>query len=130
MISGKSLFFTLVLSLCKSNPFYISEVLRDVCAPLKYRRLLRWKVLRGEGVTNPSFGEDEKTLFDRFAEAFLSFRQKISKWKDARRGNERLLGLWASHIKIIEGKYGSGVGTYFRFLRALFALNVFISLVR
>ena len=33
-------------------------------------------------------------------------------------------------LKKIEGKYGSGVGTYFRFLRSLLGLNVFISILR
>ena len=39
------------------------------------------------------------------------------------------LKLWISDIKKIEGKFGSGVGTYFRFARFLFALNIFTFLI-
>ena len=43
------------------------------------------------------------------------------------RGNYYIL--WASDIKSIEGRHGSGVGTYFRFLRFLFFLNLLIGCV-
>jgi hypothetical protein len=38
--------------------------------------------------------------------------------------------LWLSDIKKIEGQHGSGVGTYFRFLRFLLGLNVLVGFVR
>lgn len=37
--------------------------------------------------------------------------------------------LWYYGIRMIEGHFGSGVATYFRFLRWLFVMNVFVSIV-
>lgn len=36
--------------------------------------------------------------------------------------------LWYEGIRNVEGHFGSGVATYFRFLRWLFLLNVFLTL--
>jgi hypothetical protein len=60
----------------------------------------------------------------------MSYKQKVTELREYQRGNENLRGLWSSDIKKIEGKYGSGVGTYFRFLRSLLGLNIFISILR
>ncbi len=38
--------------------------------------------------------------------------------------------LWAEDIKSIEGTHGSGVGTYFRFLRFLLGINVLTGFIR
>jgi hypothetical protein len=38
--------------------------------------------------------------------------------------------IWIDQIKKIEGKFGSGVGSYFRFLRILLAMNVFKFVIR
>lgn len=37
--------------------------------------------------------------------------------------------LWYNGIRLIEGHFGSGVATYFRFLRWLFIMNVIVSIV-
>lgn len=40
------------------------------------------------------------------------------------------LEVWYKTIKGIEGKFGSGVATYFRFLRSLILLNAVVLLFR
>lgn len=37
--------------------------------------------------------------------------------------------LWYSSLKTIEGNFGSGVGSFFRYLRTIFLLNFFVSIV-
>jgi hypothetical protein len=41
-----------------------------------------------------------------------------------------ILELWYSSLKTIEGHFGSGVATYFRFLRLLFLLNTVVFVIR
>jgi hypothetical protein len=41
-----------------------------------------------------------------------------------------MLELWYSSLKRIEGHFGSGVATYFKFLRWLFLLNTIVFLIR
>ena len=73
-------------------------------------------------------GEDSKKDANTFN--VQRYKQKMTDLKEYNRGSENLRGLWASDIKKIEGKYGSGVGTYFRFLRTLLSLNIFVSIFR
>lgn len=35
-----------------------------------------------------------------------------------------ILSLWQGHLNVIEGHFGSGVASYFRFIRGLFLLNI------
>ena len=109
---------------------HFRERLKDVIAPLKYRRLFRSKISSRASMTTGSHRKDEKTLIEQSKDTFFSYKQKMSELNEYRRGNESLRGLWASSIKNIEGKYGSGVGTYFRYLRTLLSLNAFISFLR
>lgn len=37
--------------------------------------------------------------------------------------------LWYGALKQIEGNFGSGIGSYFKFLRSIFNLNLFIAVV-
>ena len=99
-------------------------------APLKYRRLFRSKIAIRATMTNEGYRKDEKTLIEQSKDTFFSYKQKMSELKEYQRGNKNLRGLWSSDIKKIEGKYGSGVGTYFRFTRTLLSLNAFISFLR
>jgi hypothetical protein len=41
-----------------------------------------------------------------------------------------VLELWYSSLKTVEGHFGSGVATYFRFLRLLFLLNTAVFVCR
>ncbi|XP_077289080.1 transmembrane channel-like protein 7 [Arctopsyche grandis] len=52
-------------------------------------------------------------------------------WKKMKQNIRNLLfsmELWYEGIRNVEGHFGSGVATYFRFLRLLFLLNVFLTL--
>ena len=110
--------------------YHPREKLRDVIAPLQYRKAFKSKITSTLGVVRKRPDNEEKTLIEQFNEKFLTYKQKVTELKEYQRGNENLSGLWASDIKKIEGKYGSGVGTYFRFLRSLLFLNIFISTIR
>ena len=105
-------------------------MLREVVAPLKYRRLFRSKITMNSNATSQFQRNEDKTLVGQINKNISSYKQKMSELKEYQRGNENLRGLWSSAIRKIEGKYGSGVGTYFRFLRTLLSLNVFISVLR
>ena len=102
---------------------YCSEKLRDVVAPLRYRRTFKAKIENKARDLGIETNKDSKTF------NVQRYKQKMTDLKESR-GMENLRGLWASDIKKIEGKYGSGVGTYFRFLRTLLSLNIFVSMFR
>lgn len=53
-----------------------------------------------------------------------------SQMKDS--GKELLVHLepWYQKLKTIEGHFGSGVATYFKFLRSLFFINLLVFIVR
>jgi hypothetical protein len=38
-------------------------------------------------------------------------------------------GLWDDSLKIIESSFGSGVGSYFRFLKAMLMLNLIVGIL-
>ncbi|XP_031552309.1 transmembrane channel-like protein 7 [Actinia tenebrosa] len=61
------------------------------------------------------------------------FKNKmISNWKRFRSAGREILyslGLWRGHLKEVEGQFGSGVVSYFSFLRWLVFLNLFIFLL-
>ncbi|PSN57177.1 hypothetical protein C0J52_01475 [Blattella germanica] len=60
-----------------------------------------------------------------------SRRSPLSLWKQLKyRISMSAMKLWYSSMKQIEGHFGSGVATYFRFLRWLFVLNSVVFLVR
>ena len=40
------------------------------------------------------------------------------------------LALWQSHIKVIEGRFGTGVTSYFLFIKWLFYMNVPVFLLQ
>ena len=93
-------------------------------APLRYRRTFKAKMMDKRS----EFGEENKKDANTFN--VQRYKQKMADLREYNRGRENLRGLWASDIKKIEGKYGSGVGTYFRFLRTLLSLNIFVSIFR
>ena len=108
--------------------FTSSEMLRDISEPLKYRREVLSRITQ-KGITTLSFDKGQ-TLGERSVAFFFSLRRMMSKWKDTWWDNGSILILWASDIKDIEGKFGSGVGTYFRFQRVLITLNMNLSINR
>ena len=103
-------------------------MLRDISEPLKYRRDVLSRITQ-RGFTTQSIDKGQ-TLGERSVAFLFSLRRMMSKWKDTWWDNGSILILWASDIKDIEGKFGSGVGTYFRFLRVLLTLNMFLSFIR
>ncbi|VEN60994.1 unnamed protein product [Callosobruchus maculatus] len=59
-----------------------------------------------------------------------SKRKPISCWKSLKYKTDMLINkLWYDALKKIEGNFGSGVGSFFKFLRWIFILNSVISIV-
>ncbi|XP_052766878.1 transmembrane channel-like protein 7 isoform X2 [Mya arenaria] len=77
-------------------------------------------------------------LADLLRSSTLRKMKKMTDWKEPRR-MERLkrrkrellsrFSVWLTSFKIIEGKFGTAVMIYFRFIRWLFFLNLFLTLV-
>ncbi|XP_067006643.2 transmembrane channel-like protein 5 isoform X1 [Anabrus simplex] len=112
-------------TLMEDNP--ISEqlrlaLLREMPEPLTLKRTVRRKLL--------------KTVSQKSKHSPIKFRKRIkyrlgiyaTKFKSAVKSVLYSFELWYSSVKQIEGHYGSGVATYFKFFRWLFILNGAVSL--
>nr|CAB3267011.1 transmembrane channel-like protein 6 [Phallusia mammillata] len=59
---------------------------------------------------------------------FKIWKYKMSmKWRHFKERTKKTIGsakLWEHHLKQVEGNFGSGVGSYFTFLRGLFLLSI------
>ncbi|XP_059059177.1 transmembrane channel-like protein 3 [Achroia grisella] len=112
--------------LMQNNPFSEElrrEALRDLPQGLTMKRHVRAKLSASVSMrsqTRPiSFF---KRLKYRTSFAFKKLRERL-------RNLVFYIGLWYKAIRNIEGHFGSAVGTYFYFLRALFVLNVLMMLL-
>lgn len=54
---------------------------------------------------------------------------KIKRTKQSIMSTLNSIELWYGSMKEIEGRFGSGVGTYFKFLRWLFGLNLALCVI-
>lgn len=92
-----------------------SEILFDTREHLVYKRLVAEKLSDGAPASFRSIGADNRL--------WKSFVRNVWDKRDS-------LIIWNESIKNIEGEFGSGVGSYFRFLRVLLSINVFSFLMR
>ena len=99
--------------------------------PIKLRAGALKRITLSETSTTSNASFDQRlSFFEQASAALFSLKIKLGKWKNSWWDEGSFLILWASAIKDIEGKYGSGVGTYFRFIRDLFNINLILSLIR
>ena len=86
--------------------------------PIRFRAGALQRITLFETSTMSNASSDQQMSFsERVSAALFSSKVKLGKWKNRWWDEGSFLILWASAIKDIEGKYGSGVGTYFRFIR-------------
>ena len=90
---------------------------KAVALPMSLRR--HYKAAMGQPVAT---GSKWEAVYTSFAKGWGRFRLGVK---------ERLyaLELWRGHLKQVEGQFGSGVLSYFIFLRWLMFLNLFIFLM-
>ncbi|XP_074648136.1 transmembrane channel-like protein 7 [Tubulanus polymorphus] len=88
--------------------------IRDAAIPIEAKRLLRYKLLE-------KISAEDSSLVGRGKKRFLTATKKVR--------NAPSISVWGGSFKSIEGHFGSGVLSYFVFLRWLFFLNLFIFLV-
>ncbi|KAF6020403.1 TMC7 [Bugula neritina] len=94
------------------------ERLRDMPCPIAVKRLVRKKILNQEVTSSSGFkGWKFKQAKERkrIAQRFKDIIYKLELWKDS--------------FKEIEGHFGTGVLSYFVFLKWLFQLNIVIFLL-
>ncbi|KAM3955574.1 transmembrane channel-like protein 7 [Aphomia sociella] len=109
--------------LMKDNPVSQElrrEALRDLPQGLTMKRNIRAKLS-----ASVSLRSERRTIsFWRRFKYRTSFAFK--KFRDDLRNVASSIELWYEAIRQIEGHFGSAVGTYFHFLRALFLVNVLV----
>lgn len=110
--------FSFILFLESLTEFLSSDTLKALPQSLTIKRQIKSKLT--------------KTVTDNSNAKCISRHNKI-KYKvtmKMKRTKQRILStlnsieLWYGSMKEIEGRFGSGVGTYFKFLRWLFGLNL------
>ncbi|XP_041363460.1 transmembrane channel-like protein 7 [Gigantopelta aegis] len=87
--------------------------LKAVCRPMKIKKMLRDRV---------RLGKIKK-------DGIFNFRKCWRRFKFRMQAFCRLFTIWSSSLHIIESHQGSGVLSFFVFLRWLFGLNVFLSIL-
>ncbi len=111
-----------------------SEIIQEMRSPLavkiKAKRALDRELLRRQTSRAPRTGF--KRHYDTFKEWWLRVKEFF---KDVYWWTARILrrGIWWSRgkrIRKIEGLYGTGVGSYFVFLRFLALLNLCVAMIR
>lgn len=106
---------------CLHNIFLLcSETLRALPQALSIKRRIKEKVAKA--VKNKSLRESANQWTYFPSSIGLSYERVIHFIKNRRKFGE----LWHGSIKEIEGKFGGSVGTYFKFLRFLFILNIIL----
>ncbi|XP_048576014.1 transmembrane channel-like protein 7 isoform X2 [Nematostella vectensis] len=104
-----------------ANLLHRNRNIKEVSTTISRKRILRQSVNAAAGRN-----ESKKKL-----SAWKSFKLRFSMgWQHFKDGTKEMLyslDLWRGHLKVIQGKFGSGVLSYFVLLRWLFLLNVLIT---
>lgn len=104
----------------ENDPLYkkIDNTRRDAVMTLSEKREKKAELVHKE-----SLKPKEKTI-GIYKMAEYSISMSFQKSKNAITGLSYTMELWYSSLKLIEGNFGSGVASYFKFLRWLFLLNL------
>lgn len=100
--------------------FIYRGTLRALPQSLTVKRQIKSKISRS--VLNKSKSKN----ISRLARLKYKFHKWITKLWAYGRNTINGIELWYGSMKKIEGYFGSGVGTYFKFLRWLFGLDLFL----
>ncbi|GJQ73707.1 hypothetical protein Trydic_g14042 [Trypoxylus dichotomus] len=95
------------------------EALRNMPQSLAVKKLIKRKLMGSVNGTSKTLGCAKMLKYQ------ISIR--LSCLKSNIRNLSYSFELWYSSLKEIEGNFGSGVSTYFKFLRRLFVLDVFMA---
>ncbi|GLH12234.1 Uncharacterized protein GBIM_16986, partial [Gryllus bimaculatus] len=110
-------------SLMRDNPLSEQrrlDTLREMPESLTLKRTIRRKLINR---VNKKQGGSPLGVFKRLR---YQFSMSITKFNDLIKDMIYSCELWYSSIKVIEGHYGSGVATFFRFFRSLFIMNCIV----
>ncbi|CAG0879841.1 unnamed protein product [Darwinula stevensoni] len=98
------------------------QALRKLAEPLTFRRRVKNQLSAPKDDVNmKSIGiwtQFVLSISITFQKTRIALSEAMTDW-----------ALWSSALREIEGHFGSGVGTYFRFLRRLFLINIFLSII-
>ncbi|KRT78210.1 hypothetical protein AMK59_7713, partial [Oryctes borbonicus] len=95
------------------------EALRNMPQSLAVKKLIKRKLMGSVGNTSKTLGCGKMLKYQ------IGIR--LSHLKSNIRNLTYSFELWYSSLKEIEGNFGSAVSTYFKFLRRLFVLDLFMS---
>lgn len=99
------------------------ETLREMPESLTMKRTVRKKLVKS---VSQKSRHSPLSIWKRFK---YRISMSFTKFNVELKNILYTLELWYSSLKQIEGHFGSGVATYFRFLRWLFLLNSFVFLI-
>ena len=66
----------------------------------------------------------------KLAVALFTAGRRLKTWMNSVYKDGAIFKLWETDIKQIEGEFGTGIGTYFRFLRDTFFLHLLVGILR
>lgn len=96
-----------------------SEEIREMATTLSTKKEISYKVKQQKAEKSKA---QEKP--DWFTRAYYKLSMDWRHFKHHVASMRYIFSLWQGHLNVIEGHFGSGVASYFQFIRGLFLLNV------